>query len=715
MIHFSYRIRLIYSIDPQNAGKVIAVNGDNDGWTLIDLNATTGMPTTLPTPGQLMVGRSSPEGTNYWNVENPTTALSPYIANASTIDSGCVLVSDGTNWSAMEINEALTPYISLANGTNNGYILQSDGGSWVAKDVSTVTGIPTTPESNNNTILVSNDGEWTESAVTATLLSPVIDPPRANTLLAPNATTTKWVAKSIAEATGLPDITSSGDQNGKVLGVQGDTWTLVDLNDSTGIPAGNPGTNMIMASGNRTSWQALNIPTALSSYISVASANNGKILQSDGSTWKAMEVSTVTGIPTTPESNNNTILVSNDGEWTESAVTATLLSPVIEIPTDSNMVLLSTTNSSWTAVESLNWTIVGLPEGSAEDANKILRYEIIDGQPRWSLVSITDSSGLPANAPNVNDILIGQQDNESVTWQLQQLNTALTYYIDAPPDDNDNSTRSILVSDNSRWTSMVISTAIGIPDPTTTNEMIISTYTDGKYVWSKSNTATALSPYISLANGANNGKILQSDGDNWVAKTVSTVTGVPTTPESNDNTILVSNDGTWTESAVTATLLSSVIEIPTDSNMVLLSTANSSWTTVESLPSSITGLPAVSSTDQGCVLTVSTEGKWSVVDPSTSGSTGFLPTPSTNNKSILVATNKSWTITSDIASVTGIPTTPESDNNTILVSDEGRWTESAVTAALLSPVIDPPQANTLLAPNATTTKFILLIPRMQVK
>ena len=697
-----------YSIDPKNAGKVIAVNGDNDGWTLIDLNATTGMPTTLPTPGQLMVGRSSPEGTNYWSVENPTTALSPYIANASTIDSGCVLVSDGTNWSAMEINEALTPYISLANGTNNGYILQSDGGSWVAKDVSTVTGIPTIPESDNNTILVSNDGEWTESAVTATLLSPVIDPPRANTLLAPNATTTKWVAKSVAEATGLPDITSSGDQNGKVLGVQGDTWTLVDLNDSTGIPAGNPGTNMIMASGNSTSWQALNIPTALSSYISVANGtNNGKILQSDGSTWKAMEVSTVTGVPTTPESDdNNTILVSNDGKWTESAVTAALLSPVIEIPTDSNMVLLSTTNSSWTAVESLNWTIVGLPEGSAEDANKILRYEIIDGQPRWSLVSITDSSGLPANAPNVNDILIGQQDNESVTWQLQQLNTALTYYIDAPPDDNDNSTRSILVSDNSRWTSMVISTAIGIPDPTSTNEMIVSVYTDGKYVWSKSNTATALSPYISLANGTNNGKILQSDGDNWVAKTVSTVTGIPTTPESDDNTILVSNDGTWTESAVTATLLSPVIEIPTDSNMVLLSTANSSWTAVESLPASITGLPAVSSTDQGCVLTVSTEGKWSVVDPSTSGSTGFLPTPSTNDKSILVATNKSWTITSDIASVTGVPTTPESDDNTILVSDDGKWTESAVTATLLSPVIGIPTKSNMVLLSTTNSSWI---------
>ena len=692
-----------YSIDPQNAGKVIAVNGDNDGWTLIDLNATTGMPTTLPTPGQLMVGRSSPEGTNYWNVENPTTALSPYIANASTIDSGCVLVSDGTNWSAMEINEALTPYISLANGSNNDMILQSDGGSWVAKEVSTVTGIPTTPESDNNTILVSNDGTWIESAVTATLLSPVIDPPRANTLLAPNATITKWVAKSIAEATGLPDITSSGDQNGKVLGVQGDTWTLVDLNDSTGIPSGNPGTNMIMASGNRTSWQALNIPTALSSYISVANTNNGKILQSDGSTWKAMEVSTVTGIPTTPKSDDNTLLVSNGGRWIESAVTATLLSPVIEIPTDSNMVLLSTATSSWTAVESLNWTIVGLPEGSAEDANKILRYEIIDGQPRWSLVSITDSSGLPANAPNVNDILIGQQDNESVTWQLQQLNTALTYYIDAPPDDNDNSTRSILVSDNSRWTSMAISTAIGIPDPTTTNEMIISTYTDGKYVWSKSNTATALSPYISLANGSNNGKILQSDGTNWVAKTVSTVTGIPTTPESDDNTILVSNDGTWTESTVTATLLSSVIEIPTDSNMVLLSTTNSSWAAVESLPASVTGLPAVSITDQGCVLTVSTEGKWSVVDPSTSGSTGFLPTPSTNDKSILVATNKSWTITSDIASVTGVPISPE-NNNTFLVSNGNKWTESSITAALLSPVIGiPTKSNMVLLSTANSS------------
>ena len=693
-----------YSIDPKNAGKVIAVNGDNDGWTLIDLNATTGMPTTLPTPGQLMVGRSDAEGINYWSVENPTTALSPYIANASTIDSGCVLVSNGSNWSAMEINEALTPYISLANA-NNRKILQSDGGSWVAKDVSTVTGIPTSPESNNNTLLVSNGGKWIESAVTATLLSPVIDPPRANTLLAPNATTTKWVAKSIAEATGLPDITSSGDQNGKVLGVQGDTWTLVDLNDSTGIPAGNPGTNMIMASGNSTSWQALNIPTALSSYISVANANNGKILQSNGTNWTAKEVSTVTGIPTTPESDNNTILVSNGGKWTESAVTATLLSSIIEIPTDSNMVLLSTTNSSWTAVESLNWTIVGLPEGSAEDANKILRYEIIDGQPRWSLVSITDSSGLPANAPNVNDILIGQQDNESVTWQLQQLNTALTYYIDAPPPgDNDNSTRSILVSDNSRWTSMVISTAIGIPDPTSTNEMIISMYTDGKYVWSKSNTATALSSYIPLAS-ANNEKILQSDGTNWVAKTVSTVTGIPTTPGSDNNTILVSNDGTWTESAVTATLLSPVIGIPNTSNKVLLSNTGSSWAAVESLPASVTGLPAVSSTDQGCVLTVSTEGKWSVVDPSTSGSTGFLPTPSTNNKSILVATNKSWTITSNIASVTGVPTTPESDNNTILVSNGGTWTESAVTATLLSPVIEIPTNSNMVLLSTTNSSW----------
>ena len=693
-----------YSIDPKNAGKVIAVNGDNNGWTLIDLNATTGMPTTLPTPGQLMVGRSDAEGINYWSVENPTTALSPYIANASTIDNGCVLVSDGTNWSAMEVNEALTPYISLANGTNNGMILQSDGGSWVAKNVSTVTGIPVSPE-NNNTILVSNEGRWIESAVTATLLSPVIDPPRANTLLAPNATTTKWVAKSIAEATGLPDITSSGDQNGKVLGVQGDTWTLVDLNDSTGIPAGNPGTNMIMASGNSTSWQALNIPTALSSYISVASANNGKILQSNGTNWIAKEVSTVTGVPTTPESDNNTILVSKDGKWTESAVTATLLSSIIEIPTDSNMVLLSTANSSWTAVESLNWTIVGLPEGSAEDANKILRYEIIDGQPRWSLVSITDSSGLPANAPNVNDILIGQQDNESVTWQLQQLNTALTYYIDAPPNNDDTTTRSILVSDNSRWTSMVISTAIGIPDPTTTNEMIISTYTDdGKYAWSKSNTATALSPYIPLAS-ANNGLILQSNGTNWVAKTVSTVTGIPTTPESN-NTILVSNGNKWTESAVTATLLSPVIGIPNTSNKVLLSNTGSSWAAVESLPASVTGLPAVSSTDQGCVLTVSTEGKWSVVDPSTSGSTGFLPTPSTNDKSILVATNKSWTITSDIASVTGVPTTPESDNNTLLVSKNGKWTESAVTATLLSPVIEIPTKSNMVLLSTTNSSWI---------
>ena len=451
----------IYSIDPQNAGKVIAVNGDNDGWTLIDLNATTGMPTVAPEVGQLMVGRSSPEGTNYWNVENPSLALSPYIANASTV-TGQILISNGTNW------------IALPSTDTNSLLIGNNSGNWTTGFIEDI--LPGT----NNQLLQFNDDHW--EAVTS------ID----------------WTI------VGLPEGTSS--DYSKFLQYTATGWELVAVNDETGIPSTPPEVYQLMASGNSTSWKNLDIKDALTPYISLANANNGKILQSNGTNWTAKDVSTVTGIAP-PTTTNQIVVSSNGSNWSPGIITASLLSNVIDIPSE-NKVLLGT-KDHWTAVTSLSSSITGLP--IATDSDQVI---VSTGAGNWNIKNVNELV-TPIAAPTASSrLLFSINGTPDYQWQETTVPVVLNDYIpNVSTTSNINGKLLVADTSTSKWNAMAFSEISGIPNP----------------------------------DSSNSGKLLGIGGDGWSLIDPSVATGLPMATAEGQIIVAKSIDGSvvWTTTLYT--------------------------------------------------------------------------------------------------------------------------------------------------------------------